>query len=239
MLRKKIIHIYLLLIPIVIFSSSLVAGQRLILGAKLLGAGWQGSNADGSKFSSDNGGQLGGNIAWQVDKFYAGLSLQSGNYDFTGTAPDQFTLNGGVPVGSDQVQQSEMDLLVGYYFWSQVSVFMDIKSVSNLWKSNQYEQNFGGLGLGVSGFSPLNKSWTLFATLGFVSGDLKDNNKKNIGDGTSTALEVGVVYAMAKNNSLNFGLKFRNYEFKSNAGFQQSYDINALFVGYTHAFNFN
>lgn len=237
MLRKKIIYICLLLIPTIIFSGSLAAEQRLILGAKLLGSGWQGSNADASTFSSDSGGQFAGNIAWQSNKFYAGLNLQNGNYEFTDTAPDQLTFSGSVPAGTEQIQQSEMDLLVGYYFWSQVSVFMDIKSVSNQWQSNQYEQSFGGLGLGVSGFNSLNNDWTLFASLGFVSGDLKNKNGKKIGNGNSSALEVGLVYVLSDVDSLNLGIKLRSYEFKSNAGIQQNYDINALFVGYTYAFN--
>lgn len=237
MLRKKIINTCLLLALILLFSGSLVAGQRLILGAKLLGSGWQGNNADGTEFNSDNGGQLGVNLAWQTDKFYSGLNLQNGNYDFTGTAPDQFTSTGSAAVATDQVQQSEVDILVGYYFWPQVSLFVDMKTVENQWKSNNYKQTFAGLGLGVTGYNPLNKDWTLFGSLGFVSGDIKESGGSKVGDGSSSALEIGLLYTLNKNSFLNFGVKFRGYEFKSDNGAQQDYNINALFFGYTHAFH--
>ncbi|VAW59320.1 hypothetical protein MNBD_GAMMA11-3434 [hydrothermal vent metagenome] len=237
--NNMIASLFLLLISATGFIQPLAAEQRLVVGAKVLGAGWGGDNANGSTFNSDNGGQLGLNIAYQLGKFYTGLNLQGGNYDFTGTAPSQFTGSGSVSVGSDRIRQTEIDLLVGYYIWPQISLFVDIKAVENKWQSNNYKQNFGGLGLGITGFNPLNKNWTLFGSLGFVTGDIEDGGKNRVGDGSSSALEVGVVYTLSKNNHLNFGFKFRSYDFKSNNGEQQNYDINALFVGYSHAFQLN
>lgn len=239
MRRKKIINTSLLVMFMLVFSQSLSAEQRLILGAKLLGAGWQGNNADGTNFSSDKGGQLGFNIAYQTGKFYGGLNLQNGNYDFVAAVPDQFVNSGSVSATGTRVKQSELDLLLGYYVWPQVSLFMDIKAVTNQWQSNNYKQSFGGLGLGVTGFNPINEKWTLFGSLGFVSGDIKDESDNKVGDGSSGALEVGLTYTMKQNNSLNFGIKFRNYSFQSNDGGKQDYEVNALFVGYTHAFDLN
>lgn len=220
---------------LLILSNPLSAEQRLVLGAKWLGAGWQGSNASGSQFNSDKGSQFGLNMAWQNGGFYTGLNLQSGNYNFTDTAPDQFRRAGSLPVGTDQIKQSEMDLLLGYYVWPRISVFVDIKSVTNQWQLNDYNQNFAGLGLGISGFNPVNKNWTLFGSLGFVSGEIKDDSNYKVGDGISSALEMGLVYTLSKDNYLSFGLKFRNYDLQSNRGDAQNYDINALFIAYSHA----
>jgi len=220
-------------------SQPLSADQRLILGAKLLGSGWQGDNADGTNFSSDKGGQLGFNIAYQTGKFYGGLNLQTGDYEFISTVPDQFVGTGSVSATGTRIQQSELDLLLGYYVWPQVSLFVDIKSVGNKWQSNNYKQSFGGLGLGVTAFNPINKNWTLFGSLGFVSGDIKDENENKVGDGSSGAFEIGLTYTLKNNNSLNFGVKFRNYSFQSNDGGKQDYEVNALFAGYTHAFELN
>ena len=79
------------------------------------------------------------------------------------------------------VKQSDFDLVFGYYFWPQVSLFVDIKAVGNEWNSNDYKQSFSGLGLGASGFLPMNERWTLYGSLGFIgNGDIKDDDKVRV-----------------------------------------------------------
>ena len=129
-------------------------------------------------------------------------------------------------------------MLAGYYFWPRVSLFLDIKAVGNVWSTNDYEQNFSGLGLGVSGYVPINPDWTLFGTFGFIAnGTIKDNNKDKVGDGKSRALELGAVYALDDVNHINMGIKLRKYVFEHVNGTTQEYTVNALFVGYTHTFS--
>lgn len=232
----------LLAIALFAISASLnqiaFADEKISLGVKLLGAGWSGDNGSGAnEFDSDNGGQVAFSIAYSVDKFYAGLNLQGGKYKFTNIAPDQFNTTGRLPVGSATVDQNDFDLLVGYYFWPQVSLFADIKAVGNSWSNNAYEQNFSGLGLGVSGFIPQSELWTLFGSVGFIaSGEIKDNNDNKVGDGSSTALELGALYKLNEVSQINMGIKFRNYAFEHLNNTKQDYSVNALFIGYTHSF---
>ena len=215
------------------------AEQRLTFGAKLLAAGWNGDNGAGrTDFESDEGGQFGLNISYKLDKFYTGLNLQRGEYNFKDNAPDKFTLAGRVPSSKVKIQQSDMDLLVGYYFWSQVSLFVDIKSVTNNWLDEPYEQSFFGLGLGVSGYIPVNEKWTLFGSFGFIgNGKIEDNNDNKVGDGNSWALEAGTVYTINDRHFLNAGIKTRNYSFEYLDSTKQDYKINALFIGYNYSFS--
>jgi hypothetical protein len=216
------------------------ADERITLGVKLLGAGWSGDNGGvSSSFDSNEGGQLAFSASYTLENFYAGISLQNGKYKFDGSAPDQFTPSARVSSSNVEIEQRELDLLAGYYFWETVSLFVDIKGVSNTWSSSSYKQNFGGLGFGASGYMPINASWTGYGSVGFVGrGEIKDENKVKVGDGSSGALEIGAVYRMTPSSSINMGLKFRNYKLEYLTNTTQDYSINALFVGYNHEFAF-
>lgn len=216
---------------------TIMAGNSVSLGVTLNAAEWSGDNGPGrSSFSSTEGGQFGLSANVNLDQFYVGISLQGGDYDFNSDAPDQFTSNGTATAKNTELEHVDLDLIAGYYFWPQVSLFVDLKGVGSKWKNNGYEQNFGGLGLGVSAYHPLNATWLLFGTLGFVNGDIKDNDDSSLGDGKSSALILGSVYSIESNQHLNFGFRFRKYDFDFDDGNQQDYTLNGVFVGYTHIF---
>lgn len=236
MLLRKIILVSLVALCSV---SNLHAEQRLTFGAKLLGAAWEGDNGTGgSDYDSDEGGQFALNVSYKLDKFYTGLNLQSGEYNFNGSAPDKFTVIGRAPSSNVKIKQTDIDLLFGYYFWQKVSLFADLKKVTNNWLNQPYEQNFVGLGLGVSGFIPLNNHWTLFGSFGFIGkGDIKDGNDNKVGEGDSWALELGTVYTINERHFLNAGIKTRHYNFEFLDSSKQEYKINAVFIGYNYSFS--
>jgi len=238
-MRYKQILIYSL-ISTVLLAHSVSADQRISLGVKLLAAGWQGDNGSvSSSFNSDEGGQLAFSASYLVNKFYAGISLQSGNYNFSGSAPDQFTQSSRNSSSNVEIEHQELDLLAGYYFWPRVSLFMDIKGVSNTWSNDGYRQDFAGLGFGASAYFPFNDDWTGFGSAGFVGrGGVKDSNKVKVGEGRSGALEFGAIYRLAPNSTLNMGFKFRNYSFEYLDDTTQEYSINGLFIGYNHGFTY-
>ena len=214
------------------------AAKSIALGVSLNGAGWEGDNGSGrSDFESDRGGQFGLSFNFRNDNFYTGLTLQGGDYTFDSDAPDQFTSNGVLAVSDTEVEHSDFDLLVGYYFWPQVSLFADLKVAHSDWKNNGYEQAFIGIGFGVSGFHVINDDWLLFGSLGFVNGDVDDDDSSgDHGDGDSSALTFGAVYQIDKDNSINFGVKWRRYLLDFDDGNEQDYTLNGLFVGYNHVF---
>ncbi len=228
----SLVVIVLLLMP---FQSQ--ADNSVSLGVTLNGAEWSGDNGPGrSSFSSTEGGQFGLSANVKLDRFYVGISLQGGDYNFNSDAPDQFTSNGVATVSDTEVEHADLDILAGYYFWPQVSLFVDLKGVGSRWKNNGYEQTFGGLGIGVSAFHPLNADWLLFGSLGFVNGEVEDDDDASLGDGKSSALILGSVYSIEKDQHLNFGFKFRKYDFDFDDGNEQDYTLNGIFVGYTHIF---
>lgn len=235
MLVKKL----LLLFFMVLSLNYAYAEQRLTFGAKLLGAGWNGDNGAGrTDFKSDEGSQFGLSIAYKIGDFYTGLNMQRGEYNFKDAAPDKFTVAGRVSSSNVKIEQTDLDLLFGYYFWPQLSFFVDIKNVTNNWLNQPYEQSFTGLGLGTSGYIPINDKWTLFGSLGFISGgEIKNNNDNKVGEGSSWVLELGTVYTINERNFVNAGIKTRNYRFEYLDSSKQEYNINALFIGYNYSFS--
>ena len=233
--RNLMMKVFISIILMMILTGPALAGQRITLGAKLLGAGWKGEDAGARSFESDNGGQFGLNVAYSNDKFYTGLNLQRGEYTFNSTAPDQFRTGTRVPTNNTTIKQSDFDLLAGYYFWDQVSLFADIKSVRNDWLDDNYQQTFTGLGLGATGFTPLAPQWTLYGSIGFIGGgEIKDGNDDKAGEGTSWAFEIGSVYAINDQHYLSAGLKTRSYAFEYLDKTKQDYAINAIFFGYSY-----
>lgn len=207
------------------------------LGITLNASGWEGDNGPGrGDFDSDRGGQFALNLNYRSGKFYTGVNLQGGTYDFDSGAPDQFTSVGTISTRNDDVEHEDFDLLVGYYFWPNVSLFLDLKVAKSEWRSTGYEQAFSGLGFGVSGFHPLDDQWLLFGSLGFVGGELDDNDDSSLGDGDSSSIVFGAVYRIDDDDTINFGLKLRGYDFDYDDGNEQDYTLNGLFFGYQHIF---
>jgi len=236
MLNIKLISSAILFNFLILHNAT--ADERITLGAKLLFAGWQGNNGSvSSSFNSDEGAQVAFSASYTLNKFYTGISLQSGKYKFNSTAPDQFTPASRVSTSNTDVEHREFDLLAGYYFWDNISLFVDIKNVSNTWTNNNYQQDFGGLGFGVSGYIPLKNNLTLFGSAGFVGkGDIEDVNNVKVGDGSSGALELGAIYRLGDSSTLNAGLKFRTYNFDYTDNTSQTYSVNGIFIGYNHSF---
>jgi hypothetical protein len=217
--------------------SPLWAQDSLSLGVVLNGGGWSADNGPGSNnFSSDKGGQFGVSASWAHDAYYFGLSLQSGEYQFDNTGPTRFTSSGAIATSDVSVEHSDFDLLAGYYFWDQVSLFVDLKTVSSRWNNSNYKQGFSGLGIGVAGYHPINDAWTFYGSLGFVGGDIREDGNATLGQAASSALILGANYALNKKDHLSIGFKSRSYLFDFDDGNEQEYKLNGLFFGYNHVF---
>jgi hypothetical protein len=233
------------------------AQHSLGLGVKLLGSTWKGENVEsGNDFESTDGAQLGFNLVYQYNRFYTGFNFQGGDYKFKDDAPDQISKSDDVYTttslqsGEDvKVNRGEADILIGYYFFPKVSFFLDLKSITSEWKdgdpdTENYANQFIGVGLGVSGFIPLNDNWMLFGSFGFVPNgtirQTKGGDNDDIGNGNSGALEFGGIYNFNRNNRLNFGLKsqWQNYEFDDPDRSEQKHQVGSLFIGYNYLFLF-
>ena len=209
----------------------------ITLGARLLATGWEGENeglAD-SDFESDDGGAFGVRFLMQKGRLYGGISLQGGEYDFDDETPDLVFEEGLLARRDDSIKREEADFLLGYYFWDQVSLFLDIKSVTNEWDDVDYALHYAGLGFGVSGFIPLNESWTVYGTFGLVPLEIRADGD-NIGDGLGSAIEFGAVWRFAKATNLVIGLRNQHQEYDFDNDAEQTHDIGGLVIGINHRF---
>ncbi len=221
----------------IVFSINAQAQSSLGLGVSLNGTGWSGDNGAGNTtFESDNGGQLGFSLSYSHERWYAGVSLQSGEYEFTKTAPTQFTSSGATPTQGVKLDHKDFDLLLGYYVWDRVSLFVDLKAADAQWQNDGYEQGYGGLGLGVAGYKPLNAGWTLYGSWGLVGGRVSEKSGLGIGDVTSTAFTIGANYRLNPLDRLNMGLKLRSFRYDFDNGQAQQNDLAGIFFGYNHVF---
>ncbi len=206
----------------------------LVVGGRLLFSTWEANNNDGSKFDAENN-QFGLNITLHKNRWYGGLNLQSGEYEFRSGAPDLVDANSSISDTSANIERGEADIFIGYYFWDHVSLFLDIKSVTNNWKDFDYSLNYSGLGTGVTVFYPLNDNWTLYGSLGFVPLTIEADSNE-IGDGEGSALEVGALFSISQFSNLTLSLKNQHQEYNFDNGDEQSHDIGGLMVGYNYRF---
>lgn len=219
-------------------NAAFASDSGISVSVRLMGGGWSGKNkTSGTDFKSDDGGQAGLNVAYQNGNFYTGLNLQGGEYTFEKDTPDQVSRAGTTGITNDKISHSELDLVFGYYLTRYFSLFFAIKGVSDTWESNQHKQEFGGVGLGAAGFWPITTDWTLYGSIGAVpSGDIKTNGEV-IGEGKSSALDIGAQYHFSGGHRLTFGVKRSNYVYKYDSGDEQTHSIGGIYAGYTYAFS--
>jgi long-subunit fatty acid transport protein len=118
---------------------------------------------------------------------------------------------------------------------------MDIKSIGNNWKDENYEYTYSGLGTGVSAFHPINAQWTLVGSIGFMPQlRINDNNGDKIGDGNGSALDIGFLYHVEEKTNLSVGLKSQsntlNFDTGSNNSTKQEHQRGGLYLGIAHQF---
>lgn len=201
-------------------------------GASLMPSTWDGSNQPGSNYKQ-KATQLALNLRVRKGNFYTGLSFQGGEFDFGDEAPDIVGENISLPVSDVTVKRGESDLVFGYFFWPQVSLFVDFKHIHNKWQDRSYANTAKGMGIGVSGFNPINDQWILFGSLGFIKLDVESDDK-SIGDGKGSALVIGFLYRLNEQVNFSIGLKSQHNELDFDSGSEQENDIGGLVLGISY-----
>ncbi len=210
----------------------------LVVGARVQSSSWSGDNGSGGgqDFEAEEGGQFGFNVTYRKGRFYTGMNFQGGEYEFSGGAPDRVGQNFVLSDNEATIKRGEFDWFFGYYFWDYVSLFLDIKSVTNDWQGNvDYALNYSGLGMGVTGFYPLNEDWTLYGSFGVVPLTIKAD-KEEFGDGTGSAIEFGAIYRMTPQWNLTMSIKNQHQEYDFDNGSEQTHDIGGLVLGVNYQF---
>lgn len=197
-------------------------------GAKVDLSNWEGENPGGADFD-EKGSMLGVEAKIQYGKWFGGLTLAGGEFDFGTPAPSRPTK----PLAARKettIKRGEADLIMGYRFWPRIALFLDIKSVNNEWDADSYKIKYTGLGFGVAGHYPLAPKWTLFGSLGFVPMNIEADGK-DVGDATRSALNVGFLYQLTKSLNLSIGLLNQTQTDDYDEGDEQTHNISALTLG--------
>lgn len=229
--RYLIMGLSLLLTPLAWAQS----GSQYSLGAKLDFATWGGDNPAGGKSFEAGSTLLGLTGQFRYQRWFAGLTLLGGDFEFTAEAPARPTRP--LPAGSEPVtiKRSEVDLVLGYQFWRRVGLFLDLKSVGNEWLSDGYTVNYLGLGLGVNGHLPLSPAWTLFGNVGIVPMRIEAEGEK-VGNAGRGALNVGLLYRTGSRMGFSIGLQVQSQTNAYDDGTEQTHVLGALRVGVNGSF---
>lgn len=227
-------------VSMLIVNMAIASESGLSFSVRLGSGGWSGKNkTSGTEFESTEGGQVGFNGVYQNGDFYTGLNLQGGEYTFEKNTPDQVSQSGTTEMSNDKIEHSEVDLVFGYYLSQNFSLFVDFKTVSNTWVSNNHQQEFGGIGFGATGVWPINKSWIVYGSVGALSsGEIKVNGEK-VGEGKSSAVDIGALYLFSEAHRVMFGVKRSNYVYTFDSGDEQTHSIGGVYIGYSFAFSLN
>jgi len=199
------------------------------LGAKLDVSTWKGDNPGGASFKAESP-MLGLEAKIQHAKWFGGLTLTGGEFKFDTLAPTRPTRPLPTGSGPTTIKRGEVDLVLGYRFWSRISLFLDLKNVTNEWDTDGYKIEYTGLGIGITGFHPLTPEWTLFGNFGFLPMNIKADGQE-VGDATRSALNVGFLYRLNSRFNLRVGLQSQTQTDKYDSGGKQTHNIGALMFG--------
>jgi len=231
---------------ITFYTLTAVAQVTVNIGSKLQFSNWVGKNSSGFTYKSSYNEQFGFNIGLHKGKFYTGVNFQQGTYLFKNEGPAYNTesisdhnllfrdLNQSV--SNVEVFRFESDLIFGYYFWNNISLFIDLKYISNDSDAIMYSHNFSGIGLGTAGAWPINLRWSLFGSFGLIPSFTSDANdfESNIDSSYSISMEFGGAYRISENHRLNIGLKSHMQEYSYSSGASEKNRIGGLFILYNY-----
>lgn len=220
-----------LLLPAAAWSKDTLdynAGGRVIFGT------WEGENdSDGSNFDADTV-QIGADFIMRFGKFYTGVGVIAGEFDFIGNAPDRPT-RANPPSTRTRINRGEINMIVGYYIIPQVSVFLDAQVINNKWVGEDYEISYNGLGFGASAHAPITKEWIIFGSIGVVPVNIEENDKR-IGNGRGSSLEIGGMYVINKTMTMSASIRAQGREFDYDTAPDQTHDVGGLQFRFNKAF---
>jgi len=234
---KQIISLTLALTLFAGISSEVSADDSPVhfsFGVTVQPSRWTGDNKDGGTSFDTTASQLQLNFRVRKDNYYGGLGFQGAKYDFTDGAPNKVDKIVSIRDDDATIERGELDAVFGYYFWPQVSLFVDLKNITNKWKGDSYSLKYNGLGFGVSGYNPITSDWTFFGSLGFVSMNIIADGS-SIGDGKGSALVLGLQYSLTTKDSISISLKSQHNEYSFDEGSKQDHQIGGFVIGYSHS----
>ncbi|MBL1276353.1 MAG: hypothetical protein COB30_009700 [Ectothiorhodospiraceae bacterium] len=228
--QPKLIAIFLSAVFLFAANSSWAQGKaHFSLGAKLDFSTWKGNNQNGASFE-DKSSMLGLEAKVQHAKWFGGLTLSGGKFEFDTTAPTRLTNPLAASSEPVSIKRGEVDLILGYRVWPRIALFIDIKNVTNEWSIDGYKVEYTGIGFGISGHRPVSPEWTLFGNFGVVPMNIKADGN-DVGDAVRTALNAGFLYRINHRMNLSIGLQNQFQTDDYDNGSEQTHEIGSLTIG--------
>lgn len=221
---------------LIIFSGNVAADNpvNVSLSAAIQPSTWKGENLNGGTDFEATGTQTQLAVNIRKGSFYGGLAFQGGEFEFEGGAPNKVGKTIVIQDDDATIRRGEFDLVFGYYFVPQFSVFIDFKTIENNWKDDSYTLRYKGAGFGVNGYVPVDQDWFLIGSIGFMNLDIKADGE-SIGDGSGGSLSFGALYRINPKASLSIRLKSQHNEFEFDQGSKQEHDIGSLVLGFSYS----
>ncbi|MDH5324499.1 MAG: hypothetical protein OEZ68_03700 [Gammaproteobacteria bacterium] len=238
MKMKPTLLILIALITAFGVNSVYAADVSLSFGAKLATSNWTGNNTNSDTSFAQRSGHVGLNLMLQRDQFYFGFNLQGGNHQFKTGSPERILANGSTiaATANENIKHNELDLVLGYYVVKNISIFADLKSISNEWTDEDpiVKMQASGLGLGVSGYVPVGKHFIFYGSAGSVPLNVQTDGT-DVGQGRVNAIELGGAVNLSSRNRLSFGFKRQRQHYEFDNGDSQKHNLNSFFIGYNHS----
>lgn len=216
----------LLAIPSVIAQTN----TQFSFGAKLDFSTWKGDNPGVGKDFEDQSSMLGIEAKVSHGSWFGGLTLLGGEFEFDDVAPARPTEPLPPSSAPITIKRGEVDLVLGYRFWPRVSLFLDIKNVTNKWDKDNYKVEYTGLGFGISGYHPLSPKWSLYGNFGLVPMNIKVDDE-DVGDAGRSALNIGFLYRASERANFTIGLRSQNQTNDYDDGTEQTHKLGSLMFG--------
>ena len=238
------VHAVGLMVLLLVACADGFAGEtsNFNLGVRLQGMNWavtdKDSQTDNSKKINAKAGAAGVTWQWRRKAFYLGGGLAGGTFTFDEGFKRYDGLQAVNSDGKTVIDRTEFDLVSGYQLWRPISVFVNLKAISNKWEDD-YTTTYTGLGIGVNYHINFNDRFSLFGSAGLLPmaiGDSQDDEKNHIGNAKGGAAEVGGLLAVKGGNTFTIGVKsqYQKNSFDNDA--EQVHATNAVQFRYYHTF---
>lgn len=205
-------------------------------GIKLFPNTWSGEDEDTEETFDSSATAAGLNLKVQWRQLYGALSLSGAEYTFKDTAPARPTGSQVIiPEEGVDINRSDFDFAIGYYFLDFLSAFVDIKGTSVKW-SDDYQVDYSGIGLGITAHHQFSARWGIYGSLGVVPLTIREDDEE-IGSGAGSALEVGGLFRASKIFNIHLSLRSQSQRYEYDSGITEKHNVGGINLGVSAVFS--
>jgi hypothetical protein len=206
----------------------LPAQASLSVGVDTSVANWKGDVGNRSFDDDGNVIAVGANIKIKFYKLFTGLDYLTGKYHFDNQpAPGSIVAD-----GSKAVTRTELNAVVGYYLFDNLSLFAKYKSLKF---DATHSYHFKNPGIGSQVHWTVTRRWLLFANVAFFKGDVHlDGN--NSGDSSVREYAIGVAFRPTLHTHFILSSRHQELDIDMKNSQSETHDYSGWFLSYNYIF---